>query len=139
MIAVSTLFIVNDIDKSLSDITETLPIHSIRIIRNEEEGKNEFQILQAQKAIRESYIADNETKYICLCGDNFRVEAQNALLKVLEEPPKNIIFYYANQPTVCIVSLEQAHQQVLNTPMLYSLMQQNHCNINSLVNALVNV
>ncbi|ALQ10476.1 thermostable hemolysin [Pseudoalteromonas fuliginea] len=47
--------------------------------------------------------------------------------------------YYANQPTVCVVSLEQAHQQVLNTPMLYSLMQQNHSNINSLVNALVNV
>jgi len=92
MINVSTLFIVNDIEKSLSEIISTLPKHSIRIIKNEEEGKNEFQILQAQKAIKEAYIADNETKYICLCGDNFRVEAQNSLLKVLEEPPKNIIF-----------------------------------------------
>jgi DNA polymerase-3 subunit delta' len=92
MIRTSTLFIVNDIDKSLNDITATLPQHSIRIIRNEEEGKNEFQLLQAQKAIKEAYIADNETKYICLCGDNFRVEAQNSLLKVLEEPPRNIIF-----------------------------------------------
>jgi len=92
MINTSTLFIVNDIDKSLSEITATLPQHSVRIIRNEEEGKNEFQLLQAQKAIKEAYIADNETKYICLCGDNFRVEAQNSLLKVLEEPPKNIVF-----------------------------------------------
>jgi len=92
MISVSTLFIVNDIQKSLNEIISTLPKHSIRIIKNEEEGKNEFQILQAQKAIKEAYIADNETKYICLCGDNFRVEAQNSLLKVLEEPPKNIIF-----------------------------------------------
>jgi DNA polymerase-3 subunit delta' len=92
MIRTSTLFIVNDIDKSLNEIILTLPKHSVRIIRNEEEGKNEFQLLQAQKAIKESYIADSETKYIFLCGDSFRVEAQNSLLKVLEEPPKNIIF-----------------------------------------------
>ena len=82
MIKTSTLFIVNDIDTSLSEITATLPKHSVRVIRNEEEGKNEFQLLQAQKAIKEAYIADNETKYIFLCGDNFRVEAQNSLLKV---------------------------------------------------------
>jgi hypothetical protein len=47
--------------------------------------------------------------------------------------------YYSNQPTVCIVSLAQAHQQVLDTPMLYSLMQQNCAEINLLMNALVNV
>lgn len=92
MIKTSTLFIVNDIEKSLQEITATLPKHSVRIIQNEEEGKNEFQLLQAQKAIKEAYIADNETKYICLCGDSFRSEAQNSLLKVLEEPPKNIVF-----------------------------------------------
>ena len=92
MIRTSTLFIVNDIEKSFHEISSTLPKHSIRLIKNEEEGKNEFQLLQAQKAIKEAYIADNETKYIFLCGDSFRVEAQNSLLKVLEEPPKNIIF-----------------------------------------------
>jgi len=92
MIKTSTLYIVNDIDITLNEITSSLPKHSVRIIRNEEEGKNEFQLLQAQKAIREAYIADSQTKYIFLCGDNFRVEAQNSLLKVLEEPPKNIIF-----------------------------------------------
>jgi len=92
MIQTSTLFIVNDIEKSTEEISATLPKHSIRIIKNEEEGKNEFQLLQAQKAIKEAYIADNETKYIFLCGDSFRIEAQNSLLKVLEEPPKNIIF-----------------------------------------------
>jgi len=92
MIRTSTLYIVNDIDKSLQEISSTLPKHAIRVIRNEEENKNEFQLLQAQKAIKEAYIADNQTKYICLCGDSFRIEAQNSLLKVLEEPPKNIVF-----------------------------------------------
>ncbi len=92
MITKSTLFIINDIDKTVEELSSKLPKHSIRIIRNEEEGKNEFLLLQAQKTIKEAYIATSETKYIFLCGDSFRVEAQNSLLKVLEEPPKNIVF-----------------------------------------------
>ena len=41
------------------------------------------------------------------------------------EQPKSWGSYYANQPTVCIVNLEQAHLQVLNTPMLLDIKQQN--------------
>ncbi len=92
MIEKSTLFIVNNIQSARDEIVKELPIHSIRIIENEEEGKTEFQILQAQKAIKEAYIASSSTKYIVLCGSAFRVEAQNSLLKVLEEPLRNIIF-----------------------------------------------
>ncbi|MEA2019891.1 MAG: DNA polymerase III subunit delta' [Campylobacterota bacterium] len=92
MINKSTLLIVNDIDKSVNELYSTLPTHSIRIIKNEEEGKSEFLIAQAKKTIKEAYIATSEIKYIVLCGESFRVEAQNTLLKVLEEPPKNIIF-----------------------------------------------
>jgi len=88
----STLFIVNSVDQSLEDITKTLPSHNTRVIKNSDEGKNEFQIAHAHKAIKEAYIATNEQKYIILCGDSFRIEAQNTLLKVLEEPPRNIIF-----------------------------------------------
>lgn len=92
MINKSTLFIVNDIDKSLEELSATLPLHSIRVVRNELEGKNEFLIDEAKKAIKEAYIATSETKYIFLCGNSFGIPAQNSLLKVLEEPPKNIIF-----------------------------------------------
>ena len=65
-------------------------MHSTRIIKNEE--KDEFQIAQATQAIKEAYIASNDKKYIFLCGSTFRKEAQNSLLKVLEEPPRNVIF-----------------------------------------------
>lgn len=92
MINKSTLFIVNDIDYSLQEISNTLPLHSVRVVKNEIEGKNEFLIDEAKKAIKEAYIATSETKYIFLCGTSFGVAAQNSLLKVLEEPPKNIIF-----------------------------------------------
>ncbi len=88
----STLFIVNSVENAFDEISLTLPKHSVRVIKNEEEGKNEFLQIHAQKAIKEAYIATSQIKYIFLCGNSFRIEAQNSLLKVLEEPPKNIIF-----------------------------------------------
>ncbi len=86
----SYILVVDDIDESLEEILKNYPKHSIRVIKNEE--KDEFQLLQAQTAIKESYIASSEKKYLFLCGSSFRVEAQNSLLKILEEPPTNIVF-----------------------------------------------
>lgn len=86
----STILIVNDIETTLSELLPNYPIHSTRIIKNEE--KEEFLLIQATQAIKEAYIASSEKKYIFLCGSTFRKEAQNSLLKILEEPPKNVVF-----------------------------------------------
>ena len=86
----SNIFIVNDIEETLTKVISTLPLHSTRVIKNEE--KSEFLMAQSNLAIKEAYIASNTTKYIILCGTTFRHEAQNSLLKVLEEPPKNVVF-----------------------------------------------
>ena len=79
----SSIFIVNSIEDSLNKFLAVYPTHQTRVIKNEE--KDEFQIEQANKTLKEAYIASNETKYLFLCGATFRVEAQNALLKILEE------------------------------------------------------
>ena len=80
----SAILIVNDIEATLNELLPKYPLHSTRIIKNEE--KDEFLIAQSTQAIKEAYIASNEKKY------TFRKEAQNSLLKVLEEPPRNVIF-----------------------------------------------
>ena len=66
----STILIVNDIEATLAELLHNYPIHSTRIIKNEE--KDEFQITQANLAIKEAYIASNDIKYIFLCGATFR-------------------------------------------------------------------
>ena len=86
----SIILIVNDIEATLAELLPNYPIHSTRIIKNEE--KEDFLLIQATLAIKEAYIASSEKKYILLCGSTFRKEAQNSLLKILEEPPKNVVF-----------------------------------------------
>ena len=54
----STILIVNDIETTISELIPKYPLHSTRIIKNEE--KEEFQIAQATQAIKEAYIASNE-------------------------------------------------------------------------------
>lgn len=52
----------------------------------------ELKMDDAHDIIAEAFIAEKETKTIIIVAQNFRNEAQNALLKILEEPPNNIHF-----------------------------------------------
>ncbi|MCW8837588.1 MAG: DNA polymerase III subunit delta' [Thiovulaceae bacterium] len=51
-----------------------------------------FKLEHAKAVVAESYISENMTKYLILGSKSFGIEAQNSLLKVLEEPPNNIEF-----------------------------------------------
>ncbi|WP_236103567.1 DNA polymerase III subunit delta' [Campylobacter armoricus] len=46
----------------------------------------------ARAIMKESYIAESNAKIIVILAKTFREEAQNFLLKLFEEPPKNVYF-----------------------------------------------
>jgi len=123
----STLYIVDDIDTFLQQLLQQLPIHNTRVIRNEDETKQEFLIQHAHKAINEAYITEENTKYILLCGNNFRLEAQNALLKILEEPPKNILFMLitTTKNSILPTILSRVNLQYNKTPKQYQEFELN--------------
>ncbi len=54
--------------------------------------KDDFLLEDAKKVVKEAYIAEIKPKILILGAKGYRVEAQNSLLKILEEPPRNIVF-----------------------------------------------
>nr|MBL0686339.1 DNA polymerase III subunit delta' [Sulfurospirillum sp.] len=54
--------------------------------------KDDFLLEDAKNVVKEAYIAEVKPKILVLGAKGYRVEAQNSLLKILEEPPRNIIF-----------------------------------------------
>jgi len=51
-----------------------------------------FKIEHAKAVLAEAYISEAQTKYIVLGASDLTDIAQNSLLKLLEEPPRNIEF-----------------------------------------------
>lgn len=65
-------------------------IQNLRFIPKE--PSKELLLEDAKNIGKESYIAEKEEKLIIIMAYSFRQEAQNYLLKIFEEPPKNINF-----------------------------------------------
>ena len=51
-----------------------------------------FKIEHAKEVMAEAYVSESATKYIIIAAIDFTDVAQNAMLKLLEEPPTNIEF-----------------------------------------------
>ena len=54
--------------------------------------RDEFKIDDAHEVTSEAYISEESKKYIFISAKSFNIFAQNSLLKLLEEPPRNIVF-----------------------------------------------
>ncbi|WP_331776056.1 DNA polymerase III subunit delta' [Sulfurospirillum sp. 1612] len=54
--------------------------------------RDDFLLEDAKSVTKEAYIAENEKKLLILGAKNYNIYAQNSLLKMLEEPPRNIVF-----------------------------------------------
>lgn len=54
--------------------------------------RDDFLIEDARAVVAEAYISEEREKFLVLGAKSFNVVSQNALLKILEEPPRNIVF-----------------------------------------------
>ncbi|RAX53197.1 hypothetical protein CCY99_06290 [Helicobacter sp. 16-1353] len=91
-IDIGEIILTNDVDSQIDSIKQTYPNHRIFPKECDSYNKIDFKIDDARDVINESYISSNTQKCVVIAGDNFNIEAQNALLKILEEPPHNIKF-----------------------------------------------
>jgi len=81
------ILICDDIEAKADEIKEQL--HPNRVVLF---VKEKFLVEDAKEAIAEAYLSEEQLKYLIIGGVEFNVYSQNALLKILEEPPKNIVF-----------------------------------------------
>lgn len=90
--------------------------------------RDDFKIEDAKEVISEAYKSEENTKTLILGAKSFTVPAQNALLKILEEPPRNIVFILLAPnkstflPTVrSRLSLSQEHHPHIHESLSVSL------------------
>ena len=83
----SHILISTEIESEFDRLKEELSPH--RVVGFIED---DFKIEHAKAVVAEAYISESETKYIVLGAHKFNSVSQNSLLKVLEEPPRNIEF-----------------------------------------------
>jgi len=83
----SHILISSDIEYELERLTQELkPNRVVPFLRDD------FKLEDAKAVVGEAYKSESQTKYIILAAKSFNIYSQNSLLKVFEEPPKNIEF-----------------------------------------------
>ncbi len=85
----STILISKDIESALEYALERF--REYRVV-SFFKPNDEFLLEDAKAVVKEAYIAESKPKILILGAKGYRIEAQNSLLKILEEPPKNIVF-----------------------------------------------
>ncbi|MDR0579825.1 MAG: DNA polymerase III subunit delta' [Campylobacteraceae bacterium] len=83
----SCIIACKDLEKLKSYVFQNYPSRNLKLFAPED-----FLIDDAKSVIKEAYIAESEQKIIVTLSKSYNIYAQNSLLKILEEPPKNIVF-----------------------------------------------
>ena len=77
---------------------------------------DEFKVEDSKSVLREAYIAEEHNKHLIIVAPTYRIEAQNALLKLLEEPPRNIVFILIVKSKTALLPTIRSRMQIENIP-----------------------
>ncbi len=105
----SHIIIADEVEQAFHDLQERLKGERVVSFIRED-----FLIEDAKAAIAESYISEEKTKYIVMGGKSFTTVAQNALLKVLEEPPRHIEFILIATSKSSVLPTIRSRMHVVN-------------------------
>ena len=86
------IVITSDFENLKAKLEDEFGINNLRFYVSDD-----FLLENAKEVITEAYIAEKDEKILVIHANSFRTEAQNALLKIIEEPPRNIKFIIAAQ------------------------------------------
>ncbi|CAD7287083.1 DNA polymerase III subunit delta' [Campylobacter suis] len=86
----SKIVITNDFDALKNSLETEFGINNLRFFISED-----FLLENAHEIVKEAYIAESSEKLLVVMAKNYRIEAQNSLLKIIEEPPRNVSFLIA--------------------------------------------
>lgn len=81
----SHIIICDNVEERTATLQQTLAPHRVVTF-----VRDDFKIEDSKAVLAEAYIAEEHIKYLVLAAKTFNVISQNALLKLLEEPPRNI-------------------------------------------------
>ena len=86
------IVVTSDFENLKTKLEDEFGINNLRFYVSDD-----FLLENAKEVIAEAYIAEKDEKILVIHANSFRTEAQNALLKIIEEPPRNIKFIIATQ------------------------------------------
>ena len=114
MYLASGIIITQQTEQTIAQLESERTIEQFTFIKNEDEKGNlkEFLVEQAQEAIAKAYIASDNLNYIILVAPRFSEIAQNRLLKLLEEPPKNKVFILITESKSALLDTIQSRMPI---------------------------
>lgn len=95
---IGEIILVNDIQEEVEQFASALNPSDVRIYE-----ESEIQIKHIHDIIAEAHIATDSLKTLIIAAHSFRTEAQNALLKTLEEPPENVKFILISRNKTALI------------------------------------
>ncbi len=114
----SHILISSDIDEAYEKLKARLkPARIVGFI------EDDFKLEHAKAVVAEAYISEASTKYIIFGASKFTKEAQNSLLKVLEEPPRNIEFIIISPTKSNLLSTVRSRLPIVQGTVTHGTMQ----------------
>jgi len=78
--------------------------------------RDDFKIEDAKTVTAEAYIAEENVKYLLMAAKTFNVVSQNALLKLLEEPPRNIELIIITESKSTLLPTVRSRLKIIKEP-----------------------